>query len=182
MRWSRPSLCKSFVQHKTKLQSFWYESHIQFSPMRSGPNVAQLTLSQVVKKAVKSTKNMQHNMAKGKQRSHRECPHHFWFHHRTTILCVCTLAQSEACRQATTEASQHNMEGSLPKTLHCKSLKAEDSASVNMCFLTLILGTYIQKVQCKARERERALGDFPKIIFSLTDTHQILCFLWRLPQ
>ena len=110
--------------------------------MRPRPNVAQSTLGQVVKKAVKSTKNMQHNMAKDKQRSHRECPHRLWSHHRTTTLCVCTLAQSEACRQATTEASQHSTEGSLPKTLHCKH-KAEDCLCQHVFF-----DLNIQKVQC----------------------------------
>lgn len=92
-------------------------------------------------------------MSKDKQRSHRERPHRLWFHRRTTILCVCTLAQSEACRQATTEALQHNMEGGLPKALLCKQT-AEDyrPTCVDILYDT---GKHIQKVQCSRVKPDR---------------------------
>lgn len=50
---------------------------------------------------------MQQNMAKDKQESHKEHLLRLWSHHKTTIFCVCSSAQTEARRQATTEASQH---------------------------------------------------------------------------
>lgn len=59
-------------------------------------------------KTVKRTKTLQHQGLKDKQRSH-SVPPLLGFCYRTIILCVYTLAQSKACRQATTEASQHNM-------------------------------------------------------------------------
>ncbi len=153
MCWSTDHPCvNSFVKYKTKLQSFWYESHIQFSPMRPGPNVAQLTLGQVVKKAVKSTKNMQHNMAKDKQKATESAPIIF---DSTTGQQYFVSASSPSLKHADRpQQKPHNTtwKGVYPKH-HCKALKAEDSASVNMCFLTLILGMCIQKVQCKARER-----------------------------
>lgn len=46
-------------------------------------------------------------MAKGKQGSHKEHLHHLGLRHKTTTLCVCSPDQTEACRQATTQASQH---------------------------------------------------------------------------
>jgi len=85
------------------------------------------------KQQQKNPKNMQHNMTRDKQRCHRKCLCHLWFHHRTTMLCDSTLTQSETRRQATTKASLHETEGSLPKIVLCKQ-KAEQCLCLCMFF------------------------------------------------
>lgn len=74
---------------------------------------------------------MQQNMAQDKQESHKEHLRRLWSHRKTTILCVCSSAQTEARRQATTEASRHiTGKGRVALQKHGRKLQTEDS----MCF------------------------------------------------
>lgn len=74
-------------------------------------------------------------MAEGKQGSRKKHLHHWGLRHKTTTLCVCSPDQTEARRQATTQAFQSIAgKGGLPLQKK-KKLSWKQETGDNMCFL-----------------------------------------------